>query len=125
MSDLALDLFRPLTERFRQLASDLLQLFGEFSLSLLAELGSLVRGMFELFETLGELTAVCVQLLELMMDLTNGVFAWFVIRVGRLGLVTVTVLVPPVVQVGSADWAGTDTASHDALTALNSVQLPG
>src|SRR4051812_13070465 len=33
--------------------------------------------------------------------------------------------VVPVVQVGSADWAGTDTASHAALTVLNCVQLPG
>ena len=39
------------------------------------------------------------------------------------GLVTVT---PPVAeQVGSAAWAGTLTASHAALTVLNSVQLPG
>jgi hypothetical protein len=39
------------------------------------------------------------------------------------GLVTVT---PPVAeQVGSADCAGTETASHAALTVLNSVQLPG
>ena len=39
------------------------------------------------------------------------------------GLVTVT---PPVAeQVGSAAWAGTETASHAALTVLNSVQLPG
>ncbi len=39
------------------------------------------------------------------------------------GLVTVTV--PVAEQVGSADWAGTLTASQAALTLLNSVQLPG
>src|SRR3712207_2839186 len=33
--------------------------------------------------------------------------------------------VVPVEQVGSADWAGTLTASQAALTVLNSVQLPG
>ena len=39
------------------------------------------------------------------------------------GLVTVT---PPVAeQVGSAAWAGTETASHAALTVLKLVQLPG
>ena len=38
------------------------------------------------------------------------------------GLVTVTVL-PPVVQVGSAVCAGTDTAFQAALTELNVAQL--
>ncbi len=40
------------------------------------------------------------------------------------GLVTVTVL-PAVVQVGSAVCAGTETAFHAALTALNSAHEPG
>ena len=40
------------------------------------------------------------------------------------GLVTVTVL-PDWLQVGSADWAGTLTASHAAFTLLNLVQSPG
>src|SRR4051794_24626572 len=31
----------------------------------------------------------------------------------------------PLEHVGSADWAGTLTASHAALTVLNWVQLPG
>ena len=39
------------------------------------------------------------------------------------GLVTVTV--PAAEQVGSAAWAGTETASHAALTVLKSAQLPG
>ena len=39
------------------------------------------------------------------------------------GLVTVTA--PPVVQVGSAAWAGTETASQAALMVLKLVQLPG
>src|SRR3954463_3641415 len=39
------------------------------------------------------------------------------------GLLTVTP--PETVQVGSPDCAGTLTASHAALTVLNSVQLPG
>jgi hypothetical protein len=32
---------------------------------------------------------------------------------------------PETVQVGSPDWAGTETAFHAALMVLNSVQLPG
>ena len=40
------------------------------------------------------------------------------------GEVTVTEPVPPPgVQVGSPVWAGTETAFHAALTALNSVQV--
>ena len=40
------------------------------------------------------------------------------------GLFTVTVLVPPPpVQVGSPVWAGTDTAFHAALVALNRPQV--
>jgi hypothetical protein len=40
------------------------------------------------------------------------------------GLATVTVLVPPPpVHVGSPLWAGTETAFHAALVALNSPQV--
>src|ERR1700759_5662904 len=53
----------------------------------------------------------------------NGLIAVPTVPVLLPGLVTVT---PPVaVQVGSPDCAGTLTASHAALTVLNSVQLPG
>src|SRR3954468_4552017 len=45
--------------------------------------------------------------------------------VGDAVAVGVGVGVAPPEQVGSPDWAGTLTASHAALTELNSAQLPG
>ena len=53
----------------------------------------------------------------------NDGSAWLTVPVLLPGLLTVT---PPLeLQVGSPDCAGTLTASHAALTVLNSVQLPG